>query len=216
MCVLQSGRELLGLGFRDEPVAVGRGDNRHVLGKLPLLGATRVEHLDHLDGGRRRRGLDSLTRTHGHGRWLHAQTAQLDVQTFHDGLLSTGTIPVDHRAPVLARPRFRPELLLGFELRRVRLDEGLDVLRLGEQGLPLATVQRDREATEAVDGQGALLAHLHALDTLGLDSLERLILGAETGELLLRGLDDGGDGAGLDGVHCAFPFVGLASCLARC
>src|ERR1700693_2345191 len=78
----------------------------------------------------------------------------------------------------MAAWRWRSLLLL--ELALVLLDARTDVVGQGEQLEPLLLVERDREAAEPVDGQPALLAHLHR-DGSAADAarLERRVLGLE-------------------------------------
>src|SRR6185295_10629578 len=82
------------------------------------------------------------------------------------------------------RPRSL-RLTLGLQLPLVLLDEGADVVRHVQQLLPLLFVERDREASQAIDGHRALLAHLHR-DPAGPAVLQRLVLGLEALQLGLQ------------------------------
>src|SRR5215469_12687465 len=76
---------------------------------------------------------------------------------------------------------------LGLQLRVVLPDEGADVVGEIEQLGPLLLVQGHREATQAVDRDAALLAHLER-DAPTAPRLQSLILGAQTLDLLLESL----------------------------
>src|SRR5215469_18360016 len=76
---------------------------------------------------------------------------------------------------------------LGLQLRVVLPDEGPDVFGEIKQLGPLLLVQGHREATQTVDRDAALLAHLER-DAPTAARLQRLILRAQTRHLVLEPL----------------------------
>lgn len=97
-----------------------------------------------------------------------------------------------------------PRLVLGCEEGGIGLDEGLDLGHGTNQALHLATVQRDREASKAVDAERTLLADLEGdglrLRGSGKDGLHIRKLLFE-GFVLLGKVREDGHRIGLSGIE---------------
>src|SRR5262245_7004576 len=99
--------------------------------------------------------------------------------------LRTATRPV-MAAPPARRPGGSGSLLR-LELGLVLPDEGPDLVGHVEELHPLLLVERDREATQPVDRDAALVAHPQA-DPLAGPGFQRLVLGPQSGQLVLVAL----------------------------
>src|SRR5215203_1729690 len=74
---------------------------------------------------------------------------------------------------------------LRFQLRLVVLDEGTNLVGHRQELCPLLFIQGDREASESIHGDAALLAHLQAHTASAL-ALERFVLGLQPLQLGLE------------------------------